>query len=81
MNRPNPLVRATGPVVAFVRRRVAWARTEGRSAGASAVEWVIISAIVAALVAGIGVAISKALDTKSDSVTSCIDKASKDTSC
>ncbi|UWE07967.1 hypothetical protein [Actinacidiphila bryophytorum] len=81
MNRPNPLARATQPLVAFVRRRIEWARTEGRSVGASAVEWVIISAIVAALVAGIGVAISKALDTKKDSVTSCIDKASKDTSC
>ncbi|MFG1809014.1 hypothetical protein [Streptomyces sp. NPDC049040] len=81
MNRPNPLARAAEPVLAFVRRRIAWARTEGRTVGASAVEWVIISAIVAALVAGIGVAISKALDSKSDSVTTCIDKASKDTDC
>ncbi|MFI0937804.1 hypothetical protein [Streptomyces sp. NPDC021020] len=81
MNRPNPLAKATTAVAGLVRRRIAWARTEGRSMGASAVEWVIISAIVAALVAGIGVAISKALNEKTDKVNTCIQNSSTTTDC
>ncbi|WP_031514120.1 hypothetical protein [Streptomyces sp. NRRL F-5123] len=81
MNRPNPLAKATTAVVGLVRRRIAWARSEGRTIGASAVEWVIISAIVAALVAGIGFTISKALNDKTDSVKNCIDKASSTSQC
>ncbi|MFI0895845.1 hypothetical protein [Streptomyces sp. NPDC020983] len=81
MNRPNPLAKATAAVTGLVRRRIAWARTEGRSVGASAVEWVIISAIVAALVGGIGFAISKALNDKTTDVTNCIDTASSASKC
>ena len=71
MNRPNPLARATQPLVAFVRRRIEWARTEGRSVGASAVEWVIIAAIVVGIciaVAGIlkGALVGKAGDISKD---------------
>ncbi|MFI0718792.1 hypothetical protein [Streptomyces sp. NPDC021224] len=81
MNRPNPLAKATTAVAGLVRRRIAWARNEGRSIGASAVEWVIISAIVAALVAGIGVTISKALNKKTGDVKSCIQNSSTTTKC
>ena len=81
MNRPNVLRRATDRVASFVRNRVEWTRGEGRSTGASAVEWVIISAIVAALVAGIGVVISNALDTKTSTVKTCIENASETTDC
>lgn len=75
MNRPTSLHKATGAVVSFVKKRVDLARGGGRSAGASAVEWVIISAIVAALVAGIGFAISTALNDKTDTVKECIASA------
>lgn len=81
MNRPNPLTKAATAVTGLVRRRIEWARKEGRSVGASAVEWVIISAIVAALVAGIGVTISKALDNKTDKVRDCIKNSSTTTKC
>jgi Flp pilus assembly pilin Flp len=81
MNRPNPLAKATAAVTGLVRRRIAWARKEGRTVGASAVEWVIISAIVAALVAGIGFTISKALNDKTSDVKNCIDKASTTSQC
>ena len=81
MNRPNALRRTTDSVVAFTRNRIEWARGEGRTLGASAVEWVIISAIVAALVAGIGVVISKALSDKTDTVKSCIDNSSTTSKC
>jgi Flp pilus assembly pilin Flp len=67
--------RVTHAVAAFVKRRVAVARGAGRTTGASAVEWVIISAIVAALVAGVGYAITTAVNTKTDKVKTCIDKA------
>lgn len=68
-------------LVVYLQGRVARARDEDRSRGASAVEWVIISAIVVAIVGAIGVAINKALSDKSTDVTNCITKTTKDSSC
>jgi Flp pilus assembly pilin Flp len=76
MDGTNSFRKVTHSVASFVKRRFDRARSQdGRSRGASAVEWVIISAIVAALVAGVGYAISQAVQTKTDKVQTCIDKA------
>ncbi|MEE4545439.1 hypothetical protein V2S66_26155 [Streptomyces sp. V4-01] len=75
MDRPSTYRKATNAVTAFVKRRFDVARSAGRTTGASAVEWVIISAIVAALVAGVGWAITQAVNTKTEKVQTCIDKA------
>jgi Flp pilus assembly pilin Flp len=76
MDGTNSFRKVTHSVASFVKRRFDQARSrDGRSRGASAVEWVIISAIVAALVAGVGYAISQAVQTKTDKVQTCIDKA------
>lgn len=68
-------------LVVYLQGRVARARDEDRSRGASAVEWVIISAIVVAIVGAIGVAINKALSDKSDAVRDCIGSTSNTSHC
>ena len=75
MDRSTSYRKVTHAVASFVKRRFDVARHRGRTTGASAVEWVIISAIVAALVAGVGYAISQAVNDKTDKVKTCIDKA------
>lgn len=68
-------------LVVYLQGRVARARDEDRSRGASAVEWVIISAIVVAIVGAIGVAINKALSDKSGQVSDCIGSTTNTSHC
>jgi Flp pilus assembly pilin Flp len=68
-------------MIVYLRGRIAHARDEDTSRGASAVEWVVISAIVVAIVGVVGVAINKALSSKSDSVSNCIQSTSNTSNC
>jgi|GEM_PF-5286841 hypothetical protein len=65
----------------YLRGRIARARSEETSRGASAVEWVVISAIVVTIVAAVGVIITRALKNKAGSVSNCIGSADGSSKC
>jgi Flp pilus assembly pilin Flp len=68
-------------MIVYLRGRIAHARDEDTSRGASAVEWVVISAIVVAIVGAIGFAINNALQTKSGKVSDCIQSTTNTSKC
>ena len=57
------------------RAHLAKARSGELERGASAVEWVVISMIAIGLIIGAGIIIADAVNTKADSVRTCINGA------